>query len=74
MPKGKLTFNLPEEDNEFKDAVRASSLSAAVFSFKEWIHQREKHEDDAVKHKVYEEVKQYFNDTLWDYLADDSVF
>lgn len=37
MPKGKLIFNLPEEQTEFDLANDASRVWDAMWDFKEWL-------------------------------------
>lgn len=38
MPKGILEFNLPDDQEEFKQASNAMSLWCDVYSFKEFLH------------------------------------
>lgn len=40
--KGSLTFDLPEDDTAFKQAVEAPQVLADLGEFSEWMRQREK--------------------------------
>lgn len=42
--QGKLTFNLPEEEREFKQAVNAPQVLSDLGEFSEWMRSRLKYE------------------------------
>ena len=66
--KATLKFNLPEDREEFEQAVRASDIHAALWDFKQKLRGHIKYEEHS--HEVYEmldKVRDELNQSLTDY-------
>ena len=68
--KAKLTFNLPEEQEEFNDAVNGNAFKAVIWELDQWMRSQLKHGDlaDDVHEKV-QEIRDY----LWELMTDNKV-
>jgi hypothetical protein len=54
--KAQLTFNLPEDHEEFNDAVNGNAYKAVIWELDQWMRSQIKHQDmpDEVADKVQE--------------------
>ena len=68
MPKATLTFNLPEEQDEWKLINQAGSLHSALWDFSQYLRQRLKYEEiseaeaavlEAVRTKFWELAQEH---------------
>ena len=68
--KAKLTFNLPEEQEEFNDAINGNAFKAVIWELNQWMRSQIKHGDlaDDVHEKV-QEIRDY----LWVCMNDNKV-
>jgi molecular chaperone GrpE (heat shock protein) len=68
--KAQLTFNLPEEQEEFNDAINGNAFKAVIWELDQWMRSQLKHEDlpDNVHDKVQE-----IRDQLHSILNDNNV-
>jgi hypothetical protein len=68
--KAQLTFNLPEEQEEFQDAVNGNAFKAVIWELDQWMRSQLKHGDlpDDVHDKVQE-----IRDQLHTILNDNKV-
>tara|TARA_R110000868_G_scaffold176353_4_gene414034 strand:- start:2769 stop:2990 length:222 start_codon:yes stop_codon:yes gene_type:complete len=69
--KAKLTFELPEEQEEFNDAVNGNAFKAVIWELDQYMRSQLKHEelwDEAVHDKV-QEIRDY----LWACMNDNKV-
>lgn len=62
MPKATLHFDLPEEQSEFKDAVKGTEYICALHDFSEWLRRH----DDGDPRPTYHEVWDAFREILAD--------
>lgn len=70
MPKAKLEFDLPEEQDEFKVACDAGKYYSAIFQFDQELRSIIKYQElDEKEYEVYEKVRQM----LWDQLDDAGI-
>jgi len=66
--KAILEFNLPEEDEEFKQAVKAGDMHCAIFEFSQYLRKKLKYEDLSEQEtKTYENVQAEFLGILEEY-------
>jgi hypothetical protein len=65
--KAKLTFNLPEEQEEFNDAVNGNAFKAVIWELDQWMRSQIKHGDlaDDVHEKV-QEIRDYLCELMTD--------
>lgn len=70
MPTATLTFNLPEEQDEFALATKAGALNSALYEYSQWLRSVSKHGDpeavtfDECKDKFWEIMAEYEVNTL----------
>lgn len=69
MPKVTLSFNLPEEQEEFKTAMKAADLHASAWNFNHWLRNKIKYGsdnklDEGTLQKVREEFLEHFGGLL----------
>ena len=66
--KAILEFNLPEEDEEFKQAANAGNMHCAIFEFSQYLRKKLKYEDLSEQEtKTYENVQAEFLGILEEY-------
>ena len=65
--KAKLSFNLPEEQVEFNDAINGNSFKAVIWELDQWMRSQLKHGDltDDVHEKV-QEIRDYLCELMTD--------
>jgi hypothetical protein len=65
--KAKLTFNLPEEQEEFNDAINGNAFKAVIWELDQWMRSQIKHGDlaDDVHEKV-QEIRDYLCELMTD--------
>ena len=68
--KAKLTFNLPEEQEEFNDAINGNAFKAVIWELDQWMRSQIKHGDLA--DDVHEKVQE-IRDQLHSILDDNNV-
>lgn len=68
--KAQLTFNLPEEQEEFNDAINGNAFKAVIWELDQWMRSQIKHGEltDDVHEKV-QEIRDY----LWTCMNDNNV-
>ena len=69
--KAIIEFNLPEDQEEFKDCVEGSDLRAALQGYDNWLRGELKHND-----KLSEEAAEAYDkarDMLWQFLQDHNI-
>jgi hypothetical protein len=71
MPIAKLEYNLPEENEEFKTAVNAGTLSCVCHNISRYVRELYKYEEREMLPK--EEVEQKLRELLADYYELDGV-
>lgn len=63
MPRGILTFELPEEEVEFKQASNAGALASVIWSFDQILRQRIKYQDEnhlqEIRDKLYDVLNEH---------------
>jgi hypothetical protein len=67
MAKATITFNLPEEQSEFNDAVHASDWKSVVWDMKQELRKYWKYSEDEHEIKLATELSVYLNALLNDY-------
>jgi hypothetical protein len=67
MAKATITFNLPEEQSEFNDAVHASDWKSVVWDMKQELRKYWKYSEDEHEIKLATELSEYLNALLNDY-------
>jgi hypothetical protein len=68
--KAKLIFNLPEEQEEFNDAVNGSAFKTVIWELDQYMRSQLKHED--LPDDVHEKVQE-IRDQLHSILNDNNV-
>jgi molecular chaperone GrpE (heat shock protein) len=68
--KAKLTFELPEEQEEFNDAVNGSAFKTVIWELDQYMRSQLKHED--LPDDVHEKVQE-IRDQLHSILNDNNV-
>jgi len=61
MPKGTLTFDLPEETPEFDCAFRGRDWVLAVLEYDEWLRNQTKHYDHTPRTDGIQECRDMLN-------------
>lgn len=69
MSKGRLEFNLPEEESEFLTAVNASSWKGVLLDMDQYLRNKIKYTSDDVP-ELYIETLQLVRDELWNLLNE----
>ena len=66
--KATLTFNLPEEQSEFNDAVRGTDYLYALNKIREYLRSELKYNEQLtdLERKAFEKVREEFNGILND--------
>lgn len=66
--KATLTFNLPEEQSEFNDAVRGTDYLYALNKIREYLRSELKYNEQLtdLERKAFEKVREEFNGILTD--------
>lgn len=69
VPKLTLTYNLPEEQEEYDIARKGIDLSIAIDEFSNWLRRKYKHVDVPSKEAdaEYEEIVQKFFEVMNEY-------
>jgi hypothetical protein len=67
MAKATITFNLPEEQSEFNDAVHALDWKSVVWDMKQELRKYWKYSEDEHEIKLATKLSEYLNDLLNDY-------
>ena len=67
MPKATITFNLPEENERFKDAVDASDLKSILRKIDQYLRNNSKYTDIEHDSDLYQEVRDHLHELLMDY-------
>lgn len=67
MAKARITFNLPEEQSEFNDAVHASDWKSVVWDMKQELRRYWKYSEDDHEIKLATKLEGYLIDLLNDY-------
>ena len=66
--KAILEFNLPEEDEEFRQAANAGDMHCAIFEFSQYLRKKLKYEDLSEQEaRIYENVQAEFLGILEEY-------
>ena len=66
--KAILEFNLPEEDEEFRQAAKAGDMHCAIFEFSQYLRKKLKYEDLSEQEaRIYENVQAEFLGILEEY-------
>jgi hypothetical protein len=68
MPKVTITFNLPEENSEYKCTSKASDMSLAIWDFTQLVREKDKHGDGSSV--TWYEVKEAWWGVLKEYGLD----
>lgn len=58
MPKATLTFDLPEEHEEFMSAVQGNAWNVAIFEFDQWLRSQIKYGDRDELQEVRDRLNQ----------------
>lgn len=68
--KAELTFDLPEEREEFEMAANGWKLYMAISTFDNWLRGKIKHEDlTDEQYEIYDKIRQQ----LWDELSAENI-
>ena len=67
MAKATITFNLPEEQSEFNDAVHASDWKSVVWDMKQELRKYWKYSEDEHEIKLATKLSEHLNDLLNNY-------
>ena len=62
MPKAILEFNLPEDNDEFQDAINAGKMSSVIWDMDQWLRGNIKYNNDSrseTELKVFQECRDY---------------
>jgi hypothetical protein len=73
MPRASLHFKLPEENEEFTQAIKAGTYGAFIDAFDEWLRRKYKHANppsDAA-FKEYEEIRDKWYEFKKDYIPEE---
>lgn len=73
MPKGRLEFNLPEEEPEFLTAINAGSWKGIVWDMDQYLRNKIKYSSDDLPDEVYLETLQLVRDELWDLINQNKL-
>jgi hypothetical protein len=68
--KAKLTFNLPEEQEEFNDAINGNAFKAVIWELDQFLRSQIKHGE--LKADEYDKVQE-IRDYLWTCMNDNNV-
>lgn len=68
MPKVIIEFNLPEENEEFKTATKATDMSLVLWDFSQHLRSKIKYGDlPEAEYAIYEAIREKFHEILNDY-------
>jgi hypothetical protein len=67
MAQAVITFNLPEEQSDFTDAVNASNWKMVVYDMKQELRRYWKYSEDEHEIKLATKLSEHLNDLLNDY-------
>jgi hypothetical protein len=67
MAQAVITFNLPEEQSDFTDAVNASNWKMVVYDMKQELRRYWKYSEDEHEIKLATKLNEHLNDLLNDY-------
>jgi len=56
-----LEFNLPEDQEEFNNAIKASDMSVIIWKMDQWLRGKIKHGSEEVSKDTYEAYKECRN-------------
>ena len=72
MPKAVITFNLPEEREEYKLANRAGEYYSALWSFDEYLRKQLRYNEELTKkeRETFESVREEFSNIIGNLLDD----
>ena len=63
-----LTFNLPEESEELKDALNGTNVKSAIWDFDQFLRSRIKHSDlSEEQYATYSEIRDELHRILGDW-------
>ena len=67
--KGKLVFDLPEENEEFRTACDAGKYFSFLHSFQEWLIKKYKHQDPQSddSYQEYQDILEHYITMRGDY-------
>jgi hypothetical protein len=68
--KAKLTFNLPDEESEFQDAINGNAYKAVIWEIDQYLRSELKHAE--LPEDVYDKV-QLIRDELHEIIQDNSI-
>lgn len=63
--KAMFKFNLPEENEEYKQYMQAPNMHLALWEFSQFLRSKLKYEElTDEEHRIYEEIRQKFYECL----------